>query len=206
MPPCVSHAKGFLLYASASVRPIARPIVPLGLMLLVCSCRCESGVSQTRPAALVVTPTSLVLAPSFIGQPTFGDLHVVNEGGRELTAVSVDAPFTIDDTVLDLAAGEEAVVRVHFTATQVGPASGVVTLGALTVPVAAEGLERPVCMAPSVCVDTRFDDTAAQCLETRKADGTTSASPCRGSERRRRLRRVVDESANRRHNRIGPKR
>ena len=45
--------------------------------------------------------------------------------------VLVELTVAVGDTVLDLAAGEEAVVRVHFTATQVGPASGVVTLGAL---------------------------------------------------------------------------
>ncbi|MFZ5439653.1 MAG: hypothetical protein ACOZQL_06575 [Myxococcota bacterium] len=152
-----------------------------GAMLLgaLGGCRCQDTVKRLEPARVVVSPEALLLPATYVGQTTRATVEVSNQG--EATAdvtVSTQPPFATATASLRLTRGAAEVVEVTFAPTAVGHFTGALTVGELQVALEGDGLEVPVCDAPDVCHDARFDLTARQCLDSSKPDGTACASRC----------------------------
>ncbi len=157
-----------------------RRVVLFGTCLaMLAGCRCTPGVVKVAPEQLVATPMRLELQPVYVGQQALGIVSVVNEGGAKAVAdVSISAAFTVDVGHLELVRGESAVLTVTFSPTAPGPASATLRIGTLEVQVEGTGLEVPACLPSTVCVDTHFDTSAAQCREAPKAEGTACETSC----------------------------
>jgi hypothetical protein len=153
-------------------------LATLGLFALG-GCRCSPGVVAAAPARLSLTPARLVLGSVYVGQQAVGAVSAVNEGSVAAEVdVSVATPFTVDTSQLRLAGGSSVDLVVTFTPLQPGPASGVLYVGTLEVPVEALGLEVPACFNTSVCAEAHFDFARAQCVQQAKDDGVLCETSC----------------------------
>ena len=162
-----------------SIRCLA--LLTVGL-LVAPGCRCGTRLTVEPPPSLSVSPASLALTATYVGQSVAGAVSVSNGGGRtEALSVSIDAPFTVEVPEVKLGRGAEEAIVVRFTPLSAGRASGTLRIGPLEVPVEAEALEVPACVPSAVCVDSRFDVATAQCVE---ANSECSPRPKRSATAR----------------------
>lgn len=154
-------------------------LVVAALWCVASSCRC--GPTTVTPVAprLVVEPTQLVFAPTYVGSSSSATLVVHNTGTAPADATfSVEPPFSASVTTITVGAGDEQRLELVFMPTLEGVASTRFTLGTTTVELTGEGLRALECVASGVCVDSRFEPSRAQCVEQSKPRATACETNC----------------------------
>jgi hypothetical protein len=156
-----------------------RPLFIVWLLTLA-SCRCDdTKVVELPPARWVTNPAQLAVADTYVGQQGHATVEVSNLGG--LTGVidlSIDSPFELNSTQLELAAGDSHAVVVTFVPTTPGHRSATLRVGPLRVPVEARALAVPVCEAVGSCEQSQFEHANGQCVVEPKEDGAACQTTC----------------------------
>lgn len=94
----------------------------LPLLALLNACRCTTPVQNVEEGRLSVSPTSVVLAPSYVGQRTSAEVVASNEGQAPLELeVTATPPFMVDASTVKLVRGEGVTLSVSLTAHSRGP-------------------------------------------------------------------------------------
>ena len=147
-------------------------------LALVSSCTCRPTVTMVEEAPLVVAPTSVRFADTFIGASAVAELEVTNPSrvARPVT-VELPSPFSLEAVPDSLPSGG-TLVRVRFTPTSAGEAGGVLRLGALKVPLSGLGLAPLSCDSQNVCTAARFDPVSGRCVSSAKPDGEACQTRC----------------------------
>lgn len=147
-------------------------------LALLGGCTCRPTVTMVEEAPLVVAPSSVRFADTFVGASAVAELEVTNPSrvARPVT-VELPSPFTLEAVPDSLPSGG-TLVRVRFTPTSAGEAGGVLRLGALEVPLSGLGLAPLSCDAQNVCTATRFDPVSGRCVSSAKPDGEACQTRC----------------------------
>ncbi len=141
-------------------------------------CTCRPTVTMVEEEPLVIAPTSLRFADTFVGATASAELEVTNPS-RVARAVTVELspPFSLETTPDALSSGGMR-LRVLFTPVTAGEAATVLRLGGLEVPLSGRGLAPLSCDSPNVCTATRFDPVAGRCVASAKPDGEACQTRC----------------------------
>lgn len=147
------------------------------LFFAVSSCRCGTTVNPVGPPSLRVTE-HLSLPDAFIGHASSALLEVTNAGGTVELEFSTTGAFSVEPTKATLASGVTEAVRVTFTPTVEGAAEGTLGLGDLQVRLLGVGLQPPVCVASSACLESSLDLELKQCVERPRSEGSSCVTRC----------------------------
>ncbi len=152
------------------------------LVCLLALCGCERGGLRTVVGEVELSAGALHFQTAYLGFPKAKTLRLRNgsRSDRRLT-VATEAPFLADESVL-VPGGAQVELAVTLVATELGPASGRLTLGdgVHTFEVALDGEVAgvPVCIPSADCRLSTFDGVS--CVEATAADGAecTSGNAC----------------------------
>lgn len=147
-------------------------------LTLFAGCTCRPTVTMVEEEPLVIAPTSLRFADTFVGASASAELEVTNPS-RVARAVTVELspPFSLEPALDSLPSGGTR-LRVSFTPTSAGEAATVLRLGGLEVSLSGLGLAPLSCESPNVCTATRFDPVAGRCVASAKPDGESCQTRC----------------------------
>ncbi|MBL8954791.1 MAG: choice-of-anchor D domain-containing protein [Myxococcaceae bacterium] len=146
--------------------------------LALSACRCGETVT---PATSELTATELELDFGRIAIGAALELPVtVRNGGlapAELT-VTVARPFAVDVTPTGLGGAGELTLTVRFAPSQLGAATGTLSLGPGHPSVALRGEGLAACTVSETCRVPRFDLETRTCVTDVAGDGAACVSPC----------------------------
>lgn len=150
----------------------------LAAVVSVSSCRCTSRVEALSPADLHVEPVELTFPETYLGHPSRQTVTLTNRGQQPgQVSFGVSKPFSVERSEFTINGGDSVEVTVEFAPTVSGPASDVLSSGALEVSLRGVGLEVPECAA-SVCRETSFDVIERRCSAVVVADETSCVDTC----------------------------
>jgi hypothetical protein len=91
-------------------------------------------------------------------QQTSATVEVTHQGGVTASGdLSIDLPFMVDVTHLELGRAESRSVVVSFVPTAAGPFTATLKVGPLETPLEAQGKAVPPCEIENVCQESQFD-------------------------------------------------
>lgn len=133
------------------------------------ACRCQPMLSATGEESLIVTPTTLEFAPTWVGQRATRQLTVLNPNRTAVTvALSSDAPFAASPQTFQLSGGEAREVQLVFEPTRAGSftsglAADSVQRREATIELRGVAHAVPDCPATGACTRPHFDLDAGVC-------------------------------------------
>lgn len=148
----------------------------LPLLALVVGCRCGPQLTTTE-GSLSVEPPVVDFGPVWVGATASRTITVTNRGRASFEVpLSLGGPFLVDGDEVTVPGGAAVELPVRFEPTVAGPAAGELVVDAHRVELRAEGVDPPLCLAPSECRASTFSFTEGRCVEAPIADGVACAS------------------------------
>jgi hypothetical protein len=141
---------------------------------------CSRDSVSSAFVALVVSPSSLEFAATYVGFPKEASLTVSNPGAMTQTvAFAAGAPFRVQPSIAAVPGGDHLIVQVWFEPAAAGAVRGELEIsGALVaqVPLLGIGVLPPACSPSAACHADAFDPDAGICLDSPLPDETTCES------------------------------